>query len=89
MVLRAGDPASDSCRIRGRWAHESGGVTPDSVLPWCTPWSTRVALKHFGLRAIAKVEECASDFYAITIERRVKHPVVAAITEHAYSELFA
>jgi LysR family transcriptional activator of nhaA len=49
----------------------------------------KVALKHFGLGAIAKVKECASDFYAITIERRLKHPVVAAITEHAYSELFA
>jgi LysR family transcriptional activator of nhaA len=49
----------------------------------------KVALEHFGLKAIAKVKECASDFYAITIERRLKHPVVAAITEHAYSELFA
>jgi len=49
----------------------------------------KVALKHFGLGAIAKVKECTSDFYAITIERRLKHPVVAAITEHAYSELFA
>ena len=49
----------------------------------------RVALEHFGLKAIAKVKECSSDFYAITIERRLKHPVVAAITEHAYSELFA
>jgi LysR family transcriptional regulator, transcriptional activator of nhaA len=49
----------------------------------------KVALEHFGLKAIAKVKECASDFYAITIERRLKHPVVAAITQHAYSELFA
>lgn len=49
----------------------------------------KVALEHFGLKAIAKVKECASDFYAITIERRLRHPVVAAITEHAYSELFA
>jgi len=48
-----------------------------------------VALKQFRLSAIARVEECWSDFYAITIERRVKNPVVAAITEHAYSELFA
>src|SRR5205807_3625790 len=48
-----------------------------------------IALKQFGLSAIARVEECWSDFYAITIERRLKHPVVAAITEHAYSELFA
>ena len=49
----------------------------------------KVALEHFGLKPIAKVKECSSDFYAITIERRLKHPVVAAITEHAYSELFA
>jgi LysR family transcriptional activator of nhaA len=47
------------------------------------------ALKHYGLKVIAKVEECGNDFYAITAERRVKHPVAAAITEHAYSQLFA
>ena len=46
------------------------------------------ALKHYGLKVIAKVEECGSDFYAITVERRVKHPVAAAITEHAYERLF-
>jgi LysR family transcriptional activator of nhaA len=48
----------------------------------------RAALKHYGLRVIAKVEECGSDFYGITAERRVKHPAAAAITEHAYSHLF-
>ncbi|HWM24284.1 MAG TPA: LysR family transcriptional regulator [Chthoniobacterales bacterium] len=48
----------------------------------------RAALKHYGLRVIAKVEECGSDFYAITAERRVKHPAAVAITEHAYSHLF-
>lgn len=46
------------------------------------------ALKHYGLKVIAKVEECGSDFYAITAERRLKHPAAAAITEHAYSQLF-
>jgi len=49
----------------------------------------RTALKHYGLRVIAKVEECGTDFYAITAERRVKHPAAVAITEHAYSHLFA
>jgi LysR family transcriptional activator of nhaA len=48
----------------------------------------RAALKHYGLRVIAKVDECGSDFYGITAERRVKHPAAAAITEHAYSHLF-
>jgi LysR family transcriptional activator of nhaA len=47
------------------------------------------ATKHYGLKVIASVEECGNDFYAITAERRVKHPVAAAITEHAYSQLFA
>lgn len=47
------------------------------------------ALKHHGLKAIAQVQECGTDFYAITAERRVKHPVAAAIAEHAYTQLFA
>lgn len=49
----------------------------------------RAALKHYGLKVIAKVDECGSDFYAITGDRRVKHPAAAAITEHAFSNLFA
>jgi LysR family transcriptional activator of nhaA len=48
----------------------------------------RAALKHYGLRVIAKVKDCASDFYAITAERRVKHPAAVAITQHAYGEIF-
>jgi LysR family transcriptional activator of nhaA len=38
------------------------------------------ALKHYGLKVIAEVEECGNDYYAITAERRVKHPVAAGIT---------
>jgi LysR family transcriptional regulator, transcriptional activator of nhaA len=49
----------------------------------------RAALKHFGLRVIARVDECGTDFYAITAERHVKHPAAVAITEHAYSSVFA
>ncbi|HET7512238.1 MAG TPA: transcriptional activator NhaR [Chthoniobacterales bacterium] len=49
----------------------------------------RTALKHYDLRVIAKVKECRSQFYAITAERRVKHPAAVAITEHAYANLFA
>lgn len=47
------------------------------------------ALKHYGLKVIAKVEDCGSDFFAITAERLVRHPVAVAINEHAYSQLFA
>ena len=48
-----------------------------------------IALKHYGLKVIARVHECGSDFYAITADRRVKHPAAVAITEHAYTEIFA
>lgn len=48
----------------------------------------RNALKHYNLRVIAKVEDCGSEFYAITTERLLKHPGAIAITEHAYINLF-
>jgi LysR family transcriptional activator of nhaA len=49
----------------------------------------RAALNRYGLRVIARVDECGTDFYAITAERRVKHPAAVAMTEHAYSSVFA
>lgn len=48
----------------------------------------QTALKHFGLKTIANAQDCASDFYAITAERRVKNPLAVKITEHAFSNLF-
>lgn len=50
---------------------------------------SRVAMKHYGLKAIATVPECGSVFYAISADRLVKNPVAAAINEHAYTRLFA
>lgn len=49
----------------------------------------QAALDHYNLKVIARVEECGSDFYAITTQRHVKHPVAAAITEQACKLLFA
>src|ERR1041384_2665175 len=49
----------------------------------------REILKHWRLKVIANVDECGTEFYAITAERRVKNTAAMAITEHAYSELFA
>ena len=49
----------------------------------------RAVLRHYGLKVIAKVEECGTEFYAITAERQVKHPAAMAITQHAYTSLFA
>lgn len=47
------------------------------------------ALKRYGLKVIARVEECGSDFYAITGERLVKNELAKEITENAFEELFA
>lgn len=47
------------------------------------------ALKQYGLKAIARVEECGSEFFAITTERRVKHPVAAAVIEKVSARLFS
>ena len=47
------------------------------------------AARHYGLKRIADVETCSCQFYAITVERKLKHPATVAITESAKSELFA
>jgi LysR family transcriptional activator of nhaA len=47
------------------------------------------ALQRYGMKVVANVEECGTDYYAITAERRVKHPLAAVITQHAHSQLFA
>lgn len=48
----------------------------------------QAALKHYGLKVIARAEACRSDFYAITGERLVKHPLAKLITENASTTLF-
>jgi len=43
----------------------------------------------YGVRVIGRTEEIKERFYAISAERRIKHPAVTAITETARSELFS
>ncbi len=43
----------------------------------------------FGVQVIGRSAELVEEFYAITVERRIRHPAVAAITESARGELFA
>lgn len=44
--------------------------------------------KQYGVRAIGEVEEVQERFYAVSMERRVKHPAVVAITKLARQRLF-
>ena len=42
----------------------------------------------YGVAVIGRTEEVKERFYAISAERRIKHPAVSAITEAARSTLF-
>jgi LysR family transcriptional activator of nhaA len=42
----------------------------------------------YGVRVIGRTEDIKEHFYAISAERRIKHPAVSAITETARTELF-
>lgn len=45
--------------------------------------------KQYNVRAVGTTSEVVERFYAITVERRIKHPAVAAITEAARDRVFA
>jgi LysR family transcriptional activator of nhaA len=42
----------------------------------------------YGVSVIGRTEEIKERFYAISAERRIKHPAVSAITEAARTGLF-
>lgn len=44
--------------------------------------------KQYGVRAIGRAEDIVEEFFAISVERRVTHPCVVAITESARDKLF-
>jgi LysR family transcriptional regulator, transcriptional activator of nhaA len=44
---------------------------------------------QYGVRVVGHAEQVRERFYAISIERRLKHPAVVAISEAARHELFA
>lgn len=45
--------------------------------------------KQYGVRALGATSEVVEEFFAISVERRITHPCVTAITEAARTELFA
>ena len=44
---------------------------------------------RFGFRTIGCTDKCQQQFYAITPERKLTHPAVAAITSDARGRLLA
>jgi LysR family transcriptional activator of nhaA len=45
-------------------------------------------IEKYGVKVIARTDEVRERFYAISAERRIKHPAVSAITESARTKLF-
>lgn len=45
--------------------------------------------RQYDVQAIGRAEEVRERFYAISVERRLKHPAVVAITDAARHQLFA
>ena len=44
---------------------------------------------QFGVRAVGELPTLRERYYALTVERRIKHPAVVALSEHARDRLFA
>lgn len=45
--------------------------------------------KQYEVKALGRAKDLVEDFFAISVERRITHPCVVAITEAAKSRLFA
>jgi LysR family transcriptional activator of nhaA len=43
---------------------------------------------HYGVIVVGRTEDIRERYYAITVERRIKHPVVQAISDAARARLF-
>ena len=44
--------------------------------------------KQYGVQVVGRSDELVEEFFAISVERRISHPCVAAITSAARSALF-
>jgi LysR family transcriptional regulator, transcriptional activator of nhaA len=45
--------------------------------------------RNFGVAVVGRTSAVRQQFYAISVERRIKHPAVIAISKGARDEIFA
>ena len=56
----------------------------------CAPPEIRKEVQRiYRVSVIGRLESVFEEFYAISAERKIKHPAVVAITETARNQLFA
>ena len=84
-----------SCSIRPRIVAEFNdsalmkvfGRDGEGVFPGPSVIANEIC-REFGVKALGTTDAVRESFYAITIERKVKHPSVIKITENARNNLF-
>lgn len=61
----------------------------DAVGAFAAPTATEAEIRHqFGVSVLGRTEDIMESFYAISLDRRLKHPAVIAISEAAHSTIF-
>jgi LysR family transcriptional activator of nhaA len=56
---------------------------------FCAPSAIeREVCAHYRVKVVGRIEAVIERFYAISVERRLKHPAVVALTEAARTKLF-
>lgn len=63
------------------------GEAGDGIFPVVDVIAETVA-RHYGVQVVGRANDVTESFYAITIERRIRNPAVAAICETARSSFF-
>ena len=48
----------------------------------------REIVDQYGVEVIGRTDEVRERFYAVSVERRLQHPAIVAISEHARGRLF-
>ena len=62
---------------------------PDALGFFAVPSVAGESVRHrFGATLIGSTEDCREEFYAISVERKLRHPAVVAITDGAREDLF-
>lgn len=71
----------DRALIKASGEHGCGAFTSPTAVE-------QDVLDKYGVEVIGRTEEITERYYLISPERRIKHPAVTAITEHARNDLF-
>ncbi len=71
----------DSALLK-QFGHNGEGMFPGPVA------IEAEVIAQFGVRVVGKTDHVKERFYAITVERRIKHPAVRAISDAAHDSLF-